>query len=143
VDVRHIVLGRAARPGRSHGAALTDDVAFAHCDRAELDERHRIAAGRLHRHDLPVRADGARETHDARGRRKDRLLALARHVDPPVLAARVGVAAVDEGLENPSSGRPGPPVGGGRSNKRGEGGGDYSKAAHGSLLVGGIDNELP
>jgi hypothetical protein len=143
MHVGHLVLGRAARPYRPDGGALPDDVTFAHRDRAELNKRHRIAAGCLHRHDLPIRADGAREANDAGGRCEDRLLAVSSHVDPSVLTARIRVAAVDKRLEHLSRGRPRPRVGGGRNNKRDEGSGDYSKAAHRSLLVGGIDNELP
>jgi hypothetical protein len=143
MDVRHPVLGRAARADGSNDSALADDVTFAHRDRAELDERHGIGAGRLHRHDLSVGPDGAREADDTRGRSKNRLLAVSRHVDPSVLTGRIRVSAVDEGLEHLSRGRPRPPVSGGRKSKRGEGGGDYSNAAHGSLLVGEFDNGLP
>jgi hypothetical protein len=139
VDVRRVVLGCAARPDRSHDSALPDDVTLLHRDRAEVDERHRMAAGRLHRHDLSVRADGAGECDDARAGSKNVLLTLARHVDPSVLAARVRVAAVDEGLEHLPRGRPCPRVSRGRKSKRREDG-DYSQTAHRFLLVGVIDN---
>ena len=141
MNVRRLVLGRAARPDRSHDSALADDVALLHRDRAEVDERHRMAAGRLHCHDLSVRADGSGERDDARARRKNGLVTLARHVDPSVLAARVRVAAVDEGLEHLPRGRPCPRVSRGRKNQRREGG-DYCKTAHRSLLVGDIDNRI-
>jgi hypothetical protein len=94
------VLRGAARPYRPDHGILPNDLSFAHGDRAEVDERDGMAAGCLQRHDLSVRADGAREADDAGGRCKNRLLALAGHVDPSVLAASVRVAAVDEGLEN-------------------------------------------
>jgi len=108
VDVWNIVLARAAWPNGRDDGALADDVAFAHCHRAEVDERHRIPAGRLHRDHLPVRADRSREGDDAGGRGEDGPLALSRHVDPPVLAARVGIPAEDEWADHFSRRRPGP-----------------------------------
>jgi hypothetical protein len=142
VDVRHIVLRYAARSYRSDRGTLADSVTFLHRDRAQVDKRYRMAAGRLHSHDLPVRTNRAREANDAGGRCKNRLLALARHVDPPVLATRVRVTAVDEGLEYLSRRRPRPRVGG-RGKSKCDKGGDYSNGAHGSLLVGEIDNGVP
>jgi hypothetical protein len=65
MDVRDIVLGGAARSSRSDHGTLADIVTFLHLDRAEVDKRHHMAAGRLDRHDLPVRTDRAREAHDA------------------------------------------------------------------------------
>jgi hypothetical protein len=140
MDVRHIVLGRAARADGSDHGAFADSVTFRHRDRAEVDKRHRVAAGRLHRHDLPVRADRAGKAHDPGRRRHDRLFAVSCHVDPSVLAACVRIATVDEGLEHVSGGRPRPRLGTRRKSKRGEGG-DYDNAGHRSLLVGELDNE--
>ena len=134
------MLGRPARPYRPDDATLPNGVTLLHRDRAEVDKRHCIAAGRLDRHDLSVRPDRAREGDDARRRYKHRLLALPGHVDAPVLAARVRVAAVDERLEHVTRGRPRPCVGGGHKSKCGECGSCYGKAAHRSLLVGEIDN---
>jgi hypothetical protein len=130
MDVRHIMLGRAARSYRSDHGTLADSVTFLHRDRAEVDKRHRMAAGRLDRHDLPVRTDRAREAHDAGGRREDRLFALSSHVDSSVLPACIRVSAVDEGLEYVSGGGPRPRVGARRKSK-GDKGGDYSNATHG------------
>jgi hypothetical protein len=65
MDVRQFVLRCAARSYRTDHGTLADSVTFRHRDRAEVDKRHRMAAGRLDRHDLPVRTDGAREAHDA------------------------------------------------------------------------------
>ncbi len=141
MDVRHTVLGRAARAYRPDNCALPNSVTFAHRYRADVDERHRVAAGCLHRHNLPIRADGAREANDAGGRCEDRLFAVSRHVDPSVLTARVRVAAVDKGAEHLSRGRPRPRMGGGRESKHGNCGSDYCEAAHRSLLVGEIDND--
>jgi hypothetical protein len=54
MDVRRIVLGRAARTYRSDHGPFADGVTFLHLDRAEVDKRHRMAAGRLDRHGFPV-----------------------------------------------------------------------------------------
>jgi hypothetical protein len=124
------VLGLAARPDGADDRTLADDVALGDRRRAEVDKRHRMTAWRFDRHHFAVRADGPCERDDSRSRRKDLLFAFACHVDPPVLAAGVRVAAVDERFEDVPRGRPRPRGSGGRGRKRKQDKGDYEHASH-------------
>jgi hypothetical protein len=134
------VLAGAARPDRPDPRSLANSVTLPDGERAELNKGYRVPIGGLDRDDLSVRAHGAGEPDDTRSRREHGLAALALHVDPPVLAASVRVAAVDERLENSSRGGPRPRVGGRRNGKRGERGGDYCEATHRYPLVSKHDN---
>ena len=82
VDIRNPVLRRPTRPNRADNGALADDVALADRRRTEVDERHRVTAGRLDRHDLAVRADGPCKRDDAGSRRKHILVALPARSTP-------------------------------------------------------------
>ena len=91
VHVRNRDLGRSAGADRPHHYALGHRCSAADGDRAEVDERHRVAARGLDRHGLAarrhracVRDRSSRGRHDARSRGSG-------DVDAAMLSCRVGV----------------------------------------------------
>jgi hypothetical protein len=96
VEVGLRPLSLAARADRAHDLAFLNRGPGAHSDRAEVDERDRVAIGGANRQaqaltgQLPdERGDACRRSPDLRTRR-------GRDVDSPVLAACVGISFGDE-----------------------------------------------
>jgi hypothetical protein len=111
IDVRLGQLDIAARPDRSNGIAFSDLDALLDPVGAEMNERDRVAVLRLNRHGLATFRHRPGEGHDpSRGSAHGRSRRRA-DVDPPVLARRVRVVAVegepaqDRPVDGPSPGK--------------------------------------
>jgi hypothetical protein len=104
-------LGIGADADRPDAGAFGDRGAPRDRDRAEVRQRHGVPVGSGDRDAVSGGRDGAREG-DGPGRRSVHRRALvAAHVDPTVLARRIGMCGIEEeGLQHgPRSGpRPGP-----------------------------------
>jgi hypothetical protein len=87
---------------------LLDDAAAEHARRAELEQGHGIAVGRLDRDRAAAAGDGADERNRPCGRGEDRAAELSADVDAAVLSARVGVRADRERSQHRACGRPDP-----------------------------------
>lgn len=112
VDVRARELGRAARTHRADHVALADGRATSHRDRAEVNERRRVAVAGLDREREPVRRQGAGVRHGSRCGSAHRSARGARDVDAPADAAGVWVRVIErERAENVAVDRPRPRVG--------------------------------
>jgi hypothetical protein len=97
VDVRLGVLWLARPTDRSDAVALDDRLAARDGNGAEVDERDRVAVGRLDRHGAAAAGHGARE-RDRAGRRGPNEPACRRsHVDAAMLLSRIGIVPEDEG----------------------------------------------
>ena len=118
VDVRLLELGRAARAHATDGRAFGDDRALQHADRAEMDERDRVAVVGVDRDRLaaagnrPGKRDGSARGSD------DVCPGRVGNVDSPMLAASVRVVTKRERLEHRSVCRPGPRARTGRPHER-------------------------
>jgi hypothetical protein len=97
MDVGLGVLGGAARPDRPEGRALRDGLLGSHAERAEVDERDRVAVGRLHRDGSASAGNRAGEADDSCRRREDGRTRRSCDVDAAVLPAGVGIVSEDEG----------------------------------------------
>ena len=109
VRLRH--LGVGADADRPDAGALGDRGAAGDGDRAEVRQRHGVPVGSGDRDAVSGRGDGACE-RDGPGRRSMYGRAqVTAHVDPTVLARRIGMRGIEEeGLQHSSRGgpRPGP-----------------------------------
>ena len=140
VDVRHVVLARAARSNRAHGRSLSHDVALANADATEMYERHRVAVLGLDGHDLAVRAYRSRERDDSSGWGIEERIGFIGNVDAAMLSACVGIPTDREWREHLPGSRPGPRVCRGRKHGRDRDGEDARDAAHRSSFVCLLDN---
>jgi hypothetical protein len=141
MNVRDVVLGRAARADRGNPGAFDDRVALTHNRRPEVRQRHRVAVASLDRQRPAADRHGACEGDDPRRRRQHRSSRGRADVDTAVLAGHVGVVAETELLEHRPVDRPRPRCGGRRSHEHRNGDSDQD-SAHLGLLVFYIDNEL-
>ena len=106
-----------------------------------MHEGHRVAVGRLDRHDPSVGADGPGERDDTWRRGQDRVAFVACDVDTSVLSAGVGIVAQDERRDHVAGGGPRPRLGGCGDDEGDDAEQDQGDAAaHGKLLVGWMDN---
>jgi hypothetical protein len=96
VDVRLSPLGISARADRAHDLAFRDRGPSRHPDRAEVDERDRVAVRRPDGQAQPFAGKLSCERDDARGRGPDVGAGRRGDVDSTVLAAGVGVVLGDE-----------------------------------------------
>jgi hypothetical protein len=97
VDVRLGVLRLAGPTGRADAPALGDLVAARDGDGAEVDERDRVAVGRLDRHRAASAGHGAGERDRAGRRRLDERACRRGDVDAAMLLGRIGIVPEDEG----------------------------------------------
>jgi hypothetical protein len=119
VDVRAGPLGVARRPDGADRGALVDPGTPLDRDRAEVDERDRVAVGGRDRHGEAVAGQRPGEGDRALPRSAYGLARHARKVDAPMLAARVRVGPEAERPEHLARRRPGPRAG----RRRGDHGG--------------------
>jgi hypothetical protein len=96
VEVRHRQLRDAARPDRGDRIALGDQRAPSDTQRPEMQQRHRVAVGRLDRQRLAPGRHRAGERDGSSGRRDHRRALRSTDVDPAMLAAFVRVVAEAE-----------------------------------------------
>jgi hypothetical protein len=96
LDVRHRVLGNAARPHDRDGLAFGNDCAARDQGRAEVQERDGVAVGRLDRDRQTVRRDPADERDRAGGRSENRIAERTLDVDAAMLTRRQGVVLGEE-----------------------------------------------
>jgi hypothetical protein len=87
---------------------LLDDAAAKHARRAELEQGHGIAVGRLDRDRAAAAGDRADERDRPRGRREHAAADLTCNVDAAVLSARVRVRPERERSQHRARGRPDP-----------------------------------
>jgi len=106
--VRLTLFRLAGRANRGHDVALFDRGAGRHADRADVDERDRVAVRSANRHAEPFVRHLAGERDDARGGRAEVRPGGACDVDPAVLAAGVGVVLGRERSQDRSVGGPRP-----------------------------------
>jgi hypothetical protein len=97
MDVWLGVLRDAARADRPERRALRDDRLGDHLERAEVDERYRVAVRRLHGHGSTSAGNRAGEADDSCGRREYRRAFLSGDVHAAMLSAGVGIVSEDEG----------------------------------------------
>jgi hypothetical protein len=97
MDVRLVVLGVAARADRPEGRALRDGGLRSDLERAEVEERDRVAVGGLHRHGSTSAGDRAGEGDDSGGRCAHGGTCRPGDVGAAVLSGGVGVVSEDEG----------------------------------------------
>ena len=118
------MLWLAARPERADRFSLGDDRASRHGQRPEMQERHRVAVGRLDGQRPTVQRQRAGEADEALGGSHDRFTRVAGDVDAAVMAGFVLAGVVLERPENPARGGPAPGVCGRRERQgRGRDGG--------------------
>ena len=91
MDARGRVFDVSARAHRPHRLPLGDSVALRDADRAEMEQRHRIAARREDRHPSAVRRYRPGERDRARRRGANRAAVAAPDVDTAVLSRGVRV----------------------------------------------------
>jgi hypothetical protein len=96
VEVRHRQLRDAARPDRGDRIALGDQAAPPDPERPEMQQRDRVAVGRLDRQRLAAGRHRPGERDGSAGRRDHRRALRSTDVDPAMLAARVRVVAKAE-----------------------------------------------
>ena len=96
VDVRLFPLGVAARADRADDFALLELRPSGNADRAEVDERDRVAVGGADRQAQPLAGQLPDEGGDARCRSPHVGPRRRGDVDSPVLAARVRILVGDE-----------------------------------------------
>jgi hypothetical protein len=120
VDVRLRATLRADGP---HDRPLADERAALDTDRAEVEQRRRVAEGRLNRDRPASGRDRARKRHHALSGSEDPGASGRAQINSPMLAARIGLRAIeDEGSQDGAVNRPAP----------GSGNGDRQrKCAHG------------
>lgn len=111
----------------THDVPLGDEAASRDRDRAELQQRDRVAVGGLDRHGPPAAGHGAAERDRAGGRRANDGADLGPDVDAAMLAGGVRVLAELERPEDGPVGGPGP-RGGGRDDDEERGRGDDRSA---------------
>jgi hypothetical protein len=97
MDVRLVVLGVAARADRPEGCALRDGRLRSDLERAEVEERDRVAVGGLHRHGSTSARDRAGEGDDSGGRCAHGGTCRPGDIGAAVLSGGVGVVSEDEG----------------------------------------------
>jgi hypothetical protein len=120
LDIRLGELDLAARPDRADRVTLRDRGVAAHADRAEVQERDRVAVLCLDRHSLATTRNRAREADRASCRRRHRGPRVSCDVDAAVLPRRVRVAPEREPAQDGTAGRPGPGRGRGNEEERRE-----------------------
>jgi hypothetical protein len=121
VDVRTVVLRRAADPDSRDGRAFGDLGSTPNRDRAQVKQRDGVAVWRPDRHRPSATRNGAGEAHGAAGGGAHGPALCAGDVDAAVLTGGVGVAAETERLQYRPIHRPGPGGGGrGADQKREE-----------------------
>jgi hypothetical protein len=120
VDVRLGERDLAARPDRADRVTLEDRGVAAHADRAEVQERDRVAVLCLDRHGLATARDRAGEADRASCRCRHRGSRVSCNVDAAVLPRRVRVAPEREPAQDGAAGRPGPGRGRGNEEERRE-----------------------
>ncbi len=108
VDGRDRVLGVTTPAHRSDRRSLRDHVALLDADRAEVDERDRVAVGGEDRDAAAVGRERAGERHRAGGGRSHRRALRPGEVDAAVLSGGVRVAAERKGAEHVAVRRPRP-----------------------------------
>ena len=91
VDVWDRVLALAAGADRADRRALAEGRAAVDRDRAEVDERDRVAVLRSHGDGSPARGNGAGEAHDSCRGRADGRSFVAGDVDAAMLPSGVGI----------------------------------------------------
>jgi hypothetical protein len=106
----HGRIGRVGRwPDRSDRRTLGDDGTAGDGDRAEVNERDRVAVRRRDRHGPAAVRDGAREGDGSARGRHDVVADRPAHVDASVLAARIRLCRIeDERAEQRARRRPRP-----------------------------------
>jgi hypothetical protein len=114
------VLGSARRPDRADHCALLYALTACHRRRAEVDERDRVAFGRLDRNGEAVRRHRADERDHSPTRGDDGLAGLTGDVDAAVLPGGVRVSAVSELGQDGAWGRPRPRARGGGNDEKGD-----------------------
>jgi hypothetical protein len=121
VNVRNRELDLAARTDRADARALVHARTASDGDRAEVQERHRVAVLGLDRHALATVRDGAGEADGASCGREHGGARVTRNVDAAMLPRRVRVALAErEAAQDVAVGRPGPRRGRGNQEKRRE-----------------------
>ena len=95
IDVRLGSVGDAARTDRADDGSLRDGRAPGHGDGTQVHERGRVAGRRLDRDRLAAGGHGARERHDACGRREHRRPARGAEIDAAVLPGRIRMRLVE------------------------------------------------
>jgi hypothetical protein len=108
VHVRLTLLGLATRADRGHDVPFLDSSAGHHADRADVDERDRVAVRSANRHAEPFVRHLAGERDDAGGGRAEAGAGRAPDVDPAMLAAGVGVVVGRERSQDRSFDGPRP-----------------------------------
>lgn len=108
VDVRLVELGRTARANAAHRRAFGDDDALQHADRAEMDDRDRVAVVGADRHRLAAAGHRPGEGDGSAGGGDDVSPGRVGDVDAAMLASPVRVAAERERLQHRTVCRPGP-----------------------------------
>jgi hypothetical protein len=109
VDERLLEIDLAARADRPDHRALPDDRAAGHTDRAQVQERHRVAERGLDGDGLAAGRHGARERYGAVSRRENRCAGRSAEIDAAMLTARVGMGAIERKRpEHRAVDRPGP-----------------------------------
>ena len=108
VDVGPVDLGCPAGADRADDRALGDLVSLRHLDRAEVEQRHGEAVGRLDRDGAAVRRQRPGEGDRAARRRGHGRAGVAGDVDAAVLPAGVGVVADGERPQDGAATGPGP-----------------------------------
>jgi hypothetical protein len=100
VDVRGVVLDVAALADRPDLLGFRDSRADRDGERAEMEQRHAVAVGRLDRERASVSRERAGEPDRPGGRSERRLAGRARDVDAPMLAGFVLARRSDEGSQH-------------------------------------------
>jgi hypothetical protein len=108
----------AARPDDRYRLPFHDHVASSDEGRAEMQQGHRVAVGRLNRHGKAVRGDSPDERDRALDGSDDRVAEHALDVDSTVLARRERVVLrEEEAAQDRAADRPRPCVSCGRDRK--------------------------
>jgi hypothetical protein len=103
------VVDDSARADAAHDRGLADDRATLHTDRAEMDERDRVAERRLDGDRLPAVRHGAGERHHSLRGREHRRAGFRSDVEPAVLPGSVRVRSIEgERPQDRAVDRPGP-----------------------------------
>ena len=127
---RSAVVGRGR--DRSDRFSFTHESVLRNSDRAQSDERDRIAVARADGDRAPVPGNGAGEG-DSTGRRRARARAgVGGNIDAAVLTAGIGIVAEGESANHLTVSRPGPARRGSGQNHRGQCSHkrEYDRASH-------------
>jgi hypothetical protein len=112
VHVRLGQIDRSARADRADDRAFIDGSSARDTDRAQVDERRRVAEGGLDRDGLPAGRDRAGEGHDTLRRGNDVRAGRCADLKAAMLAARVRVRLVERKRpQQRAVDRPGPGIG--------------------------------